>query len=139
MARYTLKQMEKALTDSKGMVYLASKQLGCSYNTVRRWMETHPRLQEIVEAEDGQVTDTAELKLFQAIMKGEPWAISYRLGRKGRDRGYGESLTLNGNKDQPILIKVVYDRPGLETSIEGEFKPLPPASNGIYQPVDEKG
>lgn len=88
--KYTKKQMETALRKANGMVYLASQQLGCAYNTMRNWIERYPELQAIVEEESGQVLDAAERRLYEAILRGEPWAIKFALSTKGRDRGYGE-------------------------------------------------
>jgi hypothetical protein len=39
--------------------------------------------------------DLAELKLWQAVQRGEAWAIAFALRTLGRTRGYGEHLDLN--------------------------------------------
>ena len=97
MPRYKLQQMVDALKFTKGMVYLAADKLRCSPQTMLTWIRAHPALQELIEAESEKVTDTAELKLLTAILKGEPWAITYRLSRKGKRRGYGDSIQIDVN------------------------------------------
>jgi len=111
MPRYKLEQIEAALRETRGMVYLAARRLGCSHNTIRSWLERSPHLREILEMEDESVTDTAELKLYQAIINGEPWAIQYRLSRKGKRRGYTEQKDIATPPGQPLetIIRVVYD------------------------------
>ncbi len=97
MPRYKLSQFSDALKSTKGMVYLAADVLHCSPQTMLTWIRAHPELQTLIESESEKVTDTAELKLLVAITKGEPWAITYRLSRKGKKRGYGESIQLDIN------------------------------------------
>ena len=93
MARYTKAQIRKALIDHKGMKYLASKGLGCSYHTIEKWVAKHEDLRLLIHVEEGKVTDMAELKLYEAITLGDLDAIKYRLSRKAKDRGYGDHLT----------------------------------------------
>jgi len=90
MPRYTEKQIQEALKQTKGMVYLASRQLGCSHHTIKDRIAKSLKLQQIVEAESGMVVDTAELKLYQAILDGDMGAIKYMLSTRGKDRGYVE-------------------------------------------------
>lgn len=90
MPRYTDKQIQDALKQTKGMVYLASRQLGCSHHTIKARIAKSVKLQEIVEAEGGSVIDTAELKLYQLILDGDLGAVKYMLSTRGKDRGYIE-------------------------------------------------
>lgn len=90
MPRYTDKQIQDALRQTKGMVFLASRQLGCSHHTIKARIAKSVKLQEIVEAESGSVMDTAELKLYQLILDGDLGAVKYMLSMRGKDRGYVE-------------------------------------------------
>lgn len=90
MPRYTEKQIEAALRQCKGMVYVAAKQIGCSPNTIKKRVAKSERLAEVIEAETGFLLDTAELKLASAVIDGELGAIKYLLSTKGKDRGYVE-------------------------------------------------
>jgi hypothetical protein len=90
MPRYTDKQLAEALRASRGMVYVASKRLGCSDNTVRDRLRRSRALQAVVEDARGLLLDVAELKLAQAVEAGDPWAIQFTLKTRGKDRGYVE-------------------------------------------------
>lgn len=90
MPRYTNQQIADALRETNGMVYLASQYLGCAPKTVRYRVRSSPELQEIVEALQGAGTDTAELALYNAVLRGESWAVQFYLKTKGKDRGYTE-------------------------------------------------
>ena len=106
MVRWKTATFAQALKASKGMVYVAATQLGCSPNTIKKRIAQVPALRELVEQEDGHVTDVAELKLFAAILAGEPWAVQYRLTRKGKDRGYAERQEITGAEGGAIRADV---------------------------------
>lgn len=91
------------------MVYVAARQLGCSPLTMKRRIAKSAKLKEIQEAESEVVLDTAELKLGQAIMTGEAWAIKYLLSTKGKHRGYVERQEVSGPNGGPVTVRVVYD------------------------------
>lgn len=96
MPRYRTEQIATALTECKGMVYVAARRLGCSPNTIKKRLEEVPTLREHLEAEHGLMGDTAELKLFQAIQSGEAWAIQFFLKTQGKGRGYVERTEHTG-------------------------------------------
>jgi len=87
--RYTTAQVIEALEATKG-VYLAAKRLRCSASTVYNYINRFATVKEAWEAIDGETTDIAVLKLRQAILDSEPWAIKFQLMTKGRERGYVE-------------------------------------------------
>lgn len=95
MARHTDKQIAKALSDCKGMVYVAAARLGCSPNTIKARLLKSNALREAVQIARGTTGDTAELKLFQAIQNGESWAIQFYLKTQCRDRGYSDKLEVD--------------------------------------------
>jgi len=90
--RYTTEEVCEALMKAKGLVSVAARQLGCAPRTVRAYVDRHPTVAEAKrEAREG-ILDMAEARLFQAIDKGEPWAISSILRTLGKDRGYVERV-----------------------------------------------
>ena len=90
--RYTQAQVISALRDTKGMVYLAAKKLGCEAQTIYNYRDRYPAVRAEMEQQDGEVDDAAEMKLYQAIIAGEPWAVQFRLRTKGKGRGYVERV-----------------------------------------------
>lgn len=87
---YTCEQVIQALQKTKGMVYLAARELGCHHQTIYNHIEKNPSVKRAWQAEHGKVGDSAELRLYQAIMNEEHWAITFYLRTKGKDRGYVE-------------------------------------------------
>jgi hypothetical protein len=87
---YTNEQMIAALTQTKGMVYLAARTMGCDPGTIFDRAKRSPAVAACIRTQRAEVVDTAELKLYSAILAGEPWAIRLCLTTLGRDRGYAE-------------------------------------------------
>jgi len=111
MPRYTKKQIKTALEQSRGQVYIAARSLSCSPNTIYDWMEKNDDLMAIRDFYRGQRIDTAELKLDDAMLAGEAWAIAFILKTIGKDRGYVEANRTEhtGPDGGDITIRVVYD------------------------------
>ncbi|MHB1343012.1 MAG: hypothetical protein ACYCX3_01450 [Thermoleophilia bacterium] len=87
---HTLAEIRQALEAFRGCVYLAAESLGMWPQAVYARIKKSPELQQLMELADGRRTDTAVLKLEQAIRAGDPWAVKFQLKTKGRDRGYVE-------------------------------------------------
>jgi hypothetical protein len=102
MPRYTDDQLAEALTACKGMVFLASRRLGCSHHTMDARVKKSRRLQAIVDEQAGLVLDTAETKLFSAVAAGDLGAIKYILSTKGTRRGYVERQEITGGDGGPL-------------------------------------
>ena len=93
--RFTVQQMSAALADTKGMVYLAAKRLGCHVNTVLSYCERYPMVEAVKQAARGEMLDECELRLWKAVQRDEAWAISFALKTVGRSRGYAERVDLH--------------------------------------------
>ena len=107
--RYTQAQVIDALRETKGMVYLAAKRLGCEAQTIYNYRDRYPAVRAEMEQQDGEVDDAAEMKLYQAIIAGEPWAVQFRLRTKGKGRGYVERVQqeVSGPAGGPIQTEHV--------------------------------
>ena len=106
--RYTQAQIIDALKETKGMVYLAAKRLGCEAQTIYNYRDRYPAVRAEMEQQDGEVDDAAEMKLYQAIIAGEPWAVQFRLRTKGKGRGYVERVEqdIRGKDGGPVQFQV---------------------------------
>lgn len=88
--RFKNEQIEKALRASAGKASIAAQKLGCSASLVWDRMARFPKLREVAEEERESIVDLAELKLKQAVMKGEAWAVCFTLKCLGKSRGWVE-------------------------------------------------
>ena len=107
--KYTVEQVIDALAECKGMISPAARYLGCGRRTIQRYMKEYPEIAEAIEDANEEVNDIAELKLLDAIKRGEAWAICFRLKTKAKHRGYIEKAELTGTNGAPVKIKLVYD------------------------------
>ena len=85
-----MQQVIDELNRTKGMVYLAARQLGCHPNTVFNYAKRYKSVKRAIDANRGEVVDVAELKLYEAIRAGEHWAVAFALKTIGKHRGYVE-------------------------------------------------
>lgn len=91
----TKDELAQALIDHHGLVSVAAKALGAHRDTVYKAMKRWPTLQLVRAAAAEDVNDVAEQRLFQAIERGDPWAVQFYLKTKGKARGYVERSELD--------------------------------------------
>lgn len=105
---YSKKAIIEALHRTHGMIFLAAKELGCAPVTIYRHAAKDKKIQEIIDSYRGQLIDKAELKLEQAVLNGEPWALNLTLKTLGKNRGYIERQEITGADGAPQKIEVEY-------------------------------
>jgi hypothetical protein len=104
MPRYTTAQIDAALHEAHGMIFVAAKRLGCSRNTIKARLEQSASLRETAELERGLACDIAELKLFESVQRGDSWAVQFFLRTQARARGYSDRQEIVGRDSGPIEI-----------------------------------
>jgi hypothetical protein len=105
--RYTVAQVIHAIEMSRGMVSAAAKMLGCIRGTIYDYRDRHPEVAEaLAEANELQL-DVAELNLFKAIDRSEPWSICFYLKTKGRQRGYIERHEIKATITVEHLVELI--------------------------------
>lgn len=116
--QYTNEEMISALKKFKGAVYLAAESIGCNPDTIYTRAKKSPEVKRAITAHRGKMLDTAELALYNAIMKGESWAIAFALKSVGRSRGYGDKIEITHGISPKLLkqLKQKADEAGVELS-----------------------
>lgn len=104
-----VEQVEEALRKTKGMISLAAEQLQVERTVIYRAMDKHPYLKELVDSYRDTLVDIAELKLREAILNREPWAVALTLKTLGKRRGYSE--TSEDGKPNKTVIEIVHTKP----------------------------
>jgi molybdenum-dependent DNA-binding transcriptional regulator ModE len=108
MPSYTAKQIIQALEETKGMKTLAAKKLGCSYNTVQRYINEYPTVKEAYEQAHNTMGDAVELKLYDKAMSGDTTAMIFMLKTKFKSRGYVERQEVTGQDGSALKIEIEY-------------------------------
>ena len=104
--RYTAQDVIDALRKTKGMAYLAAKELKCSHTTVYKYIAKHPTVKAEFDYQRGELLDVAELKLREAVVKGHQWAIQFALRLLGKERGYSERTEVTGKDGGKVEVVV---------------------------------
>ena len=107
--KYSVEQIIAALGESHGMIAPAARSLGCSRDTIRRYLAEYAEIAQAIADEREATTDLAENKLRDAIIRGEAWAICFYLKCMAKDRGYVERAELTGGNGAPVKIRLAYD------------------------------
>jgi hypothetical protein len=106
--RYTPEQVSDALQQTKGLVSLAARRLGCTPRTVRNYAARYAEVRITLHEERDHLLDLAELALFNALVRGERWAIIYTLTTLGKERGYTTRGKATGTNGQPLTAPIIY-------------------------------
>jgi hypothetical protein len=93
--RYTAQQVIDALRANRGLVSLAAQKLQCDVDTVQNYCKRFPTVEAAKQESRVSLLDLAESRLWEAIDRGEAWAVAFCLKTIGRSRGYGERLDVN--------------------------------------------
>ena len=105
--RFTITQVVDTLNQSKGMVYLAAKLLGCCPNTVYNYANRHAKVRDAIAQQQGERLDLAELALLKAVKKGEAWAVCFTLKTLGKKRGFIERPAYEPSKAPESILDQV--------------------------------
>jgi hypothetical protein len=105
---YTNEELISALTETKGLVFLAARKLGCDASTIYRRARQSKAVAAAIRQQRGELVDTAELALYNGILRGEAWAVTLALKTLGKDRGYVEPVRLEGG-ERPLQVRLVRD------------------------------
>lgn len=88
------------------MVSVAARSiLHCDRQTVYNYAAKYPELKTVIEDERELFLDATELKLQEAVQKGEAWAVCFALKTQGKSRGYIERQEHAGPGGGPIPVR----------------------------------
>ena len=103
--KYTAKELTKALQKTHGNIAAAAREVGCSRNTLKRYIEKYPTIAEVFEEERETLIDFAENQLFQQVKEGNITAIIFTLKTIGKHRGYVERQEVTGAEGKAVTIR----------------------------------
>jgi len=107
--KYTSNQISEAIREKHGNISAAARYLGCSRNTIARYIERYPTLKSVYEEERETLIDFAENQLFQQVKEGNITAIIFTLKTIGKSRGYVERQEVTGKDGGVIVINMTGD------------------------------
>jgi len=104
---YKAEDFLTAIPNSKGIIGVIAKRVGCTRKTVYNAMENFVTVKQAIEDEREEGKDFAEGKMFQQINAGNTTMIIFYLKTQAKDRGYVERQEFTGKDGESIPIAVV--------------------------------
>ena len=102
----TAKKIITAISESSGLLTLAARKSGVSYQTVWRYTQDFPSVkQAVVEAKE-RMLDFTEGKLYEKIKEGDNVSIIFYLKTQGKKRGYLERQEITGAGGGPVEVNI---------------------------------
>ena len=102
--KYTTNQIINALREKHGNLSASARFLGCSRDTVSRYINTYPTVKTVADEERETLIDFAENQLFKQVQEGNITAIIFTLKTIGKHRGYVERQEVTGANGGPLVI-----------------------------------
>ena len=102
------REVAEALVKARGLQTVAAQMLGCSWLTIRTYVQKYPECAEAINLANNALGDLAETKLVDNITNGDQRAIEFYLKTKQRDRGYTDKtqVELTGAAGGPVRLEV---------------------------------
>jgi len=105
--KYTPQEIIEALEESHGLIAPAARYLGCSRDTIRKYLKEYGEVAAAKADMREVVKDIGESSLITAAKRGEGWAVCFLLKTQAKDRGYIEKAAVeHGGR---VQIELVYD------------------------------
>ncbi len=102
--KYTTAQMIEALREKHGNLSASARFLGCSRDTIRRYIKIYPTVKAVADEERETLIDFAENQLFKQVQEGNITAIIFTLKTIGKHRGYVERQEVTGANGGAIIV-----------------------------------
>lgn len=111
--QYTAKQFIDAINGSGGIITAIAQRVGCTWNTAKKYIDTHSTVREAYDAECERIGDIAESVLIRNIRYAydqqevtkkpvDSADVKWYISKKLKDRGYVERQELSGPAGGPI-------------------------------------
>ena len=97
--------MIKAIREKHGNLSAAARYLGCSRNTIARYIENYPTVKAVYDEERETLIDFAENQLFKQVQEGNITAIIFTLKTIGKSRGYVERQEVTGADGGAVTVR----------------------------------
>jgi transposase-like protein len=102
--RPSREKIAEMLRESAGVLSVAARRLGFTRSSLYNWIRDDEEMKTLIAEIRDEVTDLAEVKLFENIQKGRSEDIRFYLRCFGKERGYIEVTRIEGHRGGPIEV-----------------------------------
>lgn len=114
MSKYTAQHFIEAIPGTGGIVSAIARKVGCDWNTANKWINDAPTVKRAYDAECEAMLDLAESTVLKNIKDGDTADAKWYLTKKGKRRGYGDSMELLGENGSPLVIRLTWGDNGAD-------------------------
>ncbi len=107
---YTAQDFIQAIPGTGGIVSAIARKVGCEWNTAKKYIDNYPTVRAAYDAECEVMLDLAESTVLKNIKDGDTQDAKWYLTKKGKRRGYGDSMEVTGKDGGAVTFRVVYER-----------------------------
>ena len=107
--KLTKQKIKEAIPECNGVKKYLAEKLNVDRQTIYRYFDRYPDLEEASQEYLDSVSDVAEHHLIESVKAGNSWAVRYWLSTRGKHRGYttkSEAIFNSSNPMQTIGIKI---------------------------------
>lgn len=97
MTKITTAKFIKACKGSGGVQAILAQKIGVSRQAINQYINDHPDINKYLELAEEEAVDIGESKLMQNIAAGKERSLLFFLERKGKKRGYGKEIKIEGD------------------------------------------
>jgi len=109
--RFTQEQVLDAIKNSGAIVTVIAARLDCAWSTAESYVKKWDKTRQAFSDETEQIKDVAESTLINSIRQGDTTSAKWYLGKKAKDRGYGDEITAqqtaDSAEDNELTIEIV--------------------------------
>jgi len=98
------KKILEALAETHGVKKYLAEKLNVDRQTIYRFFNRFPDLEDEAQEHLESITDIAEFNLIENIKKGNSWAVRYWLSTRGKNRGYTTKSEAIFNSFNPMQV-----------------------------------
>jgi len=102
--KLTKQKIQKAIPECNGVKKHLAEKLGVDRQTIYRYFDRYPDLEDEAQEYLASITDQAEHHLIEAVKAGNSWAVRYWLSTRGKSRGYSTKQEATFNSSYPMQI-----------------------------------
>jgi len=105
-------KIQEAIPKTHGVKQYLAELLNVDRQTIYRYFNRFPELEESSQEYLDSITDQAEHHLIEAVKAGNSWAVRYWLSTRGKHRGYTtkQEATFNGMYPMQIITTGVANK-----------------------------
>ena len=102
MLDFQMEQVLSAIEGSGGIMSNVARKLDCAWDTAKAYCLKWDETKQALVNEQETILDIAENTLVDKIKEGDEQSAKWYLSKKGKHRGYGDSVAIEGG------IQIVY-------------------------------